>query len=116
MRISIPMHCILLSSSLLLFGCAGECVLSDGKCPSGCIEAEASPVIDGADGPCTGPSQVLECREKGISTENVACVISPDGGTVYRTNGPSASRLIEEGYSMCTNEQLETASGATRCE
>ena len=105
-----------LCTALLTLGCGSECVLSDGKCPSNCEEVTARPVVDDASGMCTGDNELLECRDKGPNTADEACIVSPDGGTIYLTDGTAAGRLAQEGYTDCTQEQWDSLSDVKRCD
>ena len=105
-----------LCASLLTLGCGSECVLSDGKCPSNCDQVTAHPIVDGPAGKCAGDDERLECRDKGPNTTDDACIVSPDGGTMYLTDGTSARRLAQESYTECTQEQWDTLSDVKRCE
>lgn len=116
MRTPTSTRFLLLLSSLVFFGCKSECELEDGKCPGGCDEVNARPVlVDGPSGPCTEDVALLACKEKGDAIGDLACVASPDGSRVYVTSVTSADRLIEEGYTSCTDEQREAADNTQPC-
>jgi len=106
----------LLYASFLTLGCGSECVLSDGKCPSNCEEVTARPVVDDGSGMCAGDNELLECRDKGPNTADDACIVSPDGKTIYLTDGTSAGRLVEDGYTECSQDQWDTLSDVHRCD
>lgn len=102
-------------NTFFFLGCAGECVLSEGKCPASCQEIAAGPVVGDSSAACIGSDELLSCMEKGANTDDDVCVIAPDG-TIYGTNGTHAGRLIEEGYKSCSDEQSAMRSGLTRCK
>lgn len=108
--------CSVLCASLLTLGCGSECVLSEGKCPSNCDQVTARPVVDGASGMCLGDDELLECRDKGPNTAEDACIVSPNGDTIYLTDGTSAARLGEDGYTDCTQEQWDSLNEVQRCD
>lgn len=115
MKTHLSIYCTLFLGLFALLGCAGECVLSEGKCPGGCQEVTARPVVGDSSDACIGDDEILGCTEKGPGTLQDACVVSPEG-TIYGTGGPSAGRLIEDGYTSCSDEQSETLTGLRRCQ
>lgn len=76
----------------------------------------ARPLVGDAANSCIGSNEVLDCRESGPSTLDEVCIVSPEGDTLYMTDGTSAGRLEREGYSSCSDEQWDTLSVAERCK